>query len=282
MKARIITDSACDLPAEVLNNYNIPFASLTIAFDDGTFHDGKDLTKDEFYFRLIEKKQFPKTSQPSPQAFYELIKNTLDQGLEAVVITISSNLSGTYDSANMAKNMFSEEDRKNVYIVDTLSASMGQGLLVLEACKMARNDMSGRKIAENLNRLRHKVVSCFTIDTFEYLLKGGRINKLQAVLGSMLDIKPILQITPDGKLSVTEKVRGRKKALSKLLDLFQRGENFDSKTIGLVHARAPEEIQTLAHKIKEKFGVKEVIIGEMSATIGTHTGPGCLGVFFFE
>jgi len=283
MKARIITDSANDLPEELLDKYNIPFASLTIAFDDETtLRDGKDLSRDEFYFRLVEAKQLPKTSQPSPQAFYEIIEETLAQNLEAVVITLSSGLSGTFGSAQMAKKMFSEEEQQKIHIMDTLAASIGQGILVLEAARMAEKDMSGQEIVEGIQSMRQKMDSVFTIDTFEYLLKGGRITKMQAVLGTMLDIKPLLEVTSEGKLKVCEKVRGKKKSFARMLEIIdQRGKDLGSQTIGIVHARAPEDAKILVSKIVEKFEPREIIVGEMSATIATHTGPGCLGVFFY-
>lgn len=283
MKAKIITDSASDLPQKLIDQYQIEFTSLTIAYDDKTFQDGKDLSRDEFYFRLIEAKQIPKTSQPSPQAFYQLIKATLDQDLETVIITLSSGLSGTYDSARIARDQFSPDQQKRIHIVDTLNASIGQGLLVYEAAKMAKDGFSGSEIADRIIQRRQQLNSIFTVDTFEYLLKGGRVSKFKATLGTILDIKPILYVDPEGKLAVLEKVRGRKKAISRLLDIMaEKGKDLSGQTVGIVHARALEDAQKLADEIKSRFGSKEIIIGELSATIGTHTGPGCMSVFFYS
>mgnify|MGYP000959970864 CR=1 FL=1 len=283
MKVKVITDSANDLPKKIIDFYNIQYASLTVTFDDEvTFNDGKDLSRDEFYFRLIEAKQLPKTSQPSPQAFYELMEEALAQDLEVVVITLSSALSGTYNSALMAKNMFPEEKQQKIHIIDSLAASMGQGLLVLAAAKMAQDDMSGDEITKNIYTLRSKLRCIFTVDTFEYLLRGGRITKVQAVLGTMLDIKPLMKVTPEGTLAVFEKVRGKKKAFTRLMDVMaEMGKDLSSQTVGIVHTRAPEEANTWAQKIRELYNVKDIIIAEMSATIGTHTGPGCIGIFFY-
>ncbi|MGI6425634.1 MAG: DegV family protein [Tepidanaerobacteraceae bacterium] len=283
MKIKIITDSSNDLPQEILDRYEIDFASLTIAFDDEAFHDGKNLSRDEFYFRLIEAKQYPKTSQPSPQAFYDLIKDALDKGYEVLVITLSSALSGTYESACIAKKQLNAEEQEKVHIVDTLAASIGQGLLVYEAAKMAEQGMSAIEICEKITALRQKLESIFTVDTLEYLLKGGRISKFKATLGTMLDIKPILFIDSNGKLVILEKVRGRKRAYSRLLDIMdEKGKNLSQQTVGIVHSRALQEAQKLANEIKSRFDCKDIIIGELSATIGTHTGPKCIGLFFYH
>lgn len=283
MKCKVITDSANDLPQEILDTYDIKYAPLAIIFEDGTFLDGKELSRDEFYHRLVNAKQIPRTSQPTPQSFYDLIKQVLSQELEAVVITLSSGLSGTYDSARMAKAEFPPEEQKKIYLIDSLAASTGQGLLVYEAAKMAQNNKAGAEIAEAIELLKTKLASIFTVDTFEYLLKGGRISKVQAVLGTVLDIKPILHLNAEGKIEALEKVRGKRKAVTRLLELMaEKGKDLARQTVGVVHAHVPEEAAKLASNIKQRFHVKEVVVGELSASIGSHTGPGCLAVFFYK
>jgi len=283
LKSRIITDSANDLPEELLKKYDIKFAPLSIAFEDDVFQDCVDLSREQFYSRLIEEKQIPRTSQPSPQAFFDLIKDVLAKGLDAVVITLSSGLSGTYSSAVMARDMFSPEEQKRIFLVDSLSASLGLGLLVYEAAKLAQEGMAGKEIAEKIEQLKRRMTPIFTVNTFEYLLKGGRINKVQAFFGTVLDIKPILTLNSEGKIEALEKVRGRKKAISRLLDIMaEKGRDLEKQSVGVVHAHALEEARELANSVKSRFNVKEIIIGELSASIGTHTGPGCLSVFFYR
>lgn len=283
LKAKIITDSANDLPEEILEKYGIRFAPLSITFDNETFLDGVDLTREKFYDRLINASQIPRTSQPSPSAFYELIKATLEKGFEAVVITLSSGLSGTHDSALMAKAEFGPREQEKIHIVDSLSASTGQGLLVYEAAKMAEEGRTASEIAQVIEQLKHKLASIFTVDTFEYLLKGGRVTKVQAFLGTVLDIKPILHLNAAGKIEPLEKVRGKRKAVARLLELMaEKGGDLSRQTVGVVHAHVPDEAVRLAEQIKEKFHVMEVVIGELSASIGSHTGPGCLAVFFYQ
>jgi len=283
LKSKIITDSANDLPEELLKKYDIKFAPLSIAFEDEVFQDCVNLSREQFYSRLIEEKKIPQTSQPSPQAFYNLIKDVLSQGLDAVIITLSSGLSGTYSSAVMAKDMFSFEEQQRIFLVDSLSASLGLGLLVYEAAKLAQNGMTGKEIADNIEQLKGRMTPIFTLNTFEYLLKGGRINKVQAILGTVLDIKPILTLNSEGKIEALEKVRGRKKAISRLLAIMaEQGRDLENQSVGVVHAHVLAEAQELANSVKSRFNVKEVIIGELSASIGTHTGPGCLSVFFYR
>lgn len=283
MKAKIITDSANDLPQEILDTYNIKYAPLAITFEDRTFLDGVELSRDEFYHRLVNAKQSPRTSQPTPQSFYDLIKQVLSQGLEAVIITLSSGLSGTHDSARMAKAEFSPEEQQKIHLVDSLSASTGQGLLVYEAAKMAQSGRSGAEITNTIEQMKTRLASVFTVDTFEYLLKGGRVTKVQAFLGTVLDIKPILHLNAEGKIEALEKVRGKRKAVARLLEIMaEKGKDLARQTVGVVHAHVPEEAAKLANSIKERFHVKEVVIGELSASIGSHTGPGCLAVFFYR
>ncbi|MCR4432365.1 MAG: DegV family protein [Tepidanaerobacteraceae bacterium] len=283
MKAKIITDSANDLPEEILKKYDIKFAPLSIAFEDGTFLDGVDLSREQFYERLINARQIPRTSQPSPRAFYDLMKDALQQGLEAVVITLSSGLSGTYESALAARAELEKKEQERIHIVDSLAASTGQGLLVYEAAKMAQSGKSASEIAEAVEELKGRLCSIFTVDTFEYLLKGGRVTRMQAFIGTVLDIKPVLHLDSSGRIVPLEKVRGKRKASARLLEIMaEQGRDLDRQTVGIVHAHAPEEAARLAEQIKSRFNVRELVIGELSASIGTHTGPGCLSVFFYR
>jgi len=283
LKSRIITDSANDLPEEILERMGIRFAPLAITFEEGTFLDGVDLSRGQFYEKLINARQIPRTSQPSPRAFYDLMEDALEKGLEAVVITLSSGLSGTYESALMAKAEFPGEEQEKIHIVDSLSASTGQGLLVYEAAKMAESGVSASEIAQTIEGLKRKLASVFTVDTFEYLLKGGRVTRIQAFIGTVLDIKPVLHLDPAGKIVPLEKVRGKRRAVARLLEIMaEQGRDLSRQTVGVVHAHVPEEAAALAEQIKAKFNVKEAVIGELSASIGTHTGPGCLSVFFYR
>ncbi len=284
MKAKIISDSGNDLPDELLKKYDIKCAPLSITFEDGnTYLDKIELSREEFYNKLINSNLIPKTSQPTPQAFFELIKQTLQDNFEAVVVTLSSGLSGTYESACIAKSWFSEEEQKKIYIIDSLSAATGEGLIAYEAAKMAQRGETGEEIAKTIKGLKSRLKSIFTVDTFEYLVKGGRVTKAKGFLGKVLNIKPILMLDKEGKIGTIEKIRGKKKAVKRLLEIMEKhGQNLEDQTVGIVHSRVYEEALELSKEIKSRFNVKDVIIGELSASIGTHTGPGCIAVFFYS
>jgi DegV family protein with EDD domain len=281
-KVRVITDSANDLPDEYLERYGIQFAPLSITFDKDTLYDRVSLTREEFYRRLHEEDKLPRTSQPSPEAFYNLMKEVVDQGSEAVVITLSSGLSGSYNSACLAKDMFTEQMRQKIYIVDSLSASMGQGLLVLKAARLAEEGENAGKIAQTIEESSHCMKSIFTVDTFEHLLKGGRVTKVQAFFGKVLDIKPVLQLDSEGKIVPMEKVRGKKKALGRMLEILEeKGDEAKNATVGISQFLAEDDALRVAEKMKERLKVKEVVIGKFSASIGAHVGPGCVSIFFY-
>jgi DegV family protein with EDD domain len=281
-KVTVITDSANDLPNKYLERYGVKFAPLSITFDKESFYDRVTLTYEDFYKRMHEMDELPRTSQPSPEAFYNLMKEAIDQGYEAVVITLSSGLSGSHNSACLAKDMFTEQMQKKIHIVDSLTASMGQGLLVLKAARLSEEGESAEKIAKVVIESRSCIKSIFTVDTFEYLLKGGRVTKVQAFFGTVLDIKPILHLDSQGKIFPMEKVRGKKKALIRMLEMLEEmGNEAKNTTLGISHFLSEDDALRIANKMKERFKIKEVVVGKLSASIGTHVGPGCIAIFFY-
>jgi DegV family protein with EDD domain len=200
---------------------------------------------------------------------------------EVIVITLSSGLSGTWESACAAKATFSAEEQNRIFLVDSRSASTGEGLLVLRAARLAEAGESGAGIAAMLEKERAHLASIFTVDTLENLRKGGRINRIQAFLGTVLEIKPVFELDAAGRIAVREKIRGRRKAVRRLLEIMaEEGKNLAAQVVGIAHGHVAEAAEELAQAIRERFRVREVVTGEISATIGTHTGPGCLAVFF--
>lgn len=283
MAVKIITDSACDLPPELFTRYGIKFASLSVTFPDRTYTDGVDLSREEFYERLADAAALPTTAQPSPHAFTVLIREALAGVNEVVVVTLSAGLSGTWESARAARESFSLEDKKRVFLVDSRTASTGQGLLVLRAAQLAEEGKGGAEIAEVLERERASLASVFTVDTLENLRKGGRISRIQALLGTVLEIKPVLELDREGRIVAREKVRGRRKAVRRLLEIMaEEGKNLAEQVVGIAHGHVLEAAEELERAIRERFNVRDVVIGEISPTIGTHTGPGCLAVFFYR
>lgn len=281
LTVRVITDSACDLPPELFGTYEIKFASLAVTFADRTFTDGVDLTRAEFYARLAAGGALPVTAQPSPHAFAVLLKEALAEADEVVVVTLSSGLSGTWDSACTAKAGFSAAEQQRIFLVDSRSASTGEGLLVLRAVRLAEAGKSGAEIAATLEEERAHLASIFTVDTLENLRKGGRISRIQAFLGTVLEIKPVFELDAEGRIVVRQKIRGRRKAVRRLVEIMaEEGKNLAAQVVGIAHGHVAEAAEELAQTIRAKFAPREVITGEISATIGTHTGPGCLAVFF--
>jgi DegV family protein with EDD domain len=278
-KVKIITDTACDLTLDFLKEKGIRVVPMTINFSDHSYEDGINLSRDEFYKLLAASAKLPTTAQPNPGVFIKEIKEVTDQGDEAIVITISTGMSGTYDSALMARDQLAKKEQVSVF--DSRTASLGQGLLVIKAQEMADAGLEKKEIVKELIKIRSRLYSVFTLDTLEYLEKGGRVSKVQAVVGEILKVKPILHVNKEGQIIAGEKVRGRRRAIKRILDIMaEDGRELFKQLITIGHSRCQEEAENFAAEIKRLYGVKDIVIGELSSTVGTHTGPGCLVVFF--
>ncbi|MGI6366084.1 MAG: DegV family protein [Bacillota bacterium] len=279
-KVALVTDSAADLPREVVERHQIIVVPLYVNWKGETYKDGEDIGPDAFYPLLRTEKVLPSTSQPTPGTYLELFEDLLAQGKDVLCLTLSSGLSGTYSSAITARGMLQDQER--VAVVDTLAASIGQGLLVLEAARLAE---AGKDLRDILSHLREKISrlrSIFTIDTLENLVKGGRLSAFQGGLGMLLDIKPVLHLDEHGKIAPLTKVRSRKKALVQLLaEVEKQGADLRGQIMGVSHARDPETGAEMAALLMEKFGAAQVVVGEIGAVIGTHTGEGCIALFFY-
>lgn len=274
---QIIIDSMIDMPKDILDRYNIIVMPLTIIFEDGEYKDGVDLTGKQFYEKLSQSKDLPKTSQISPNIFIEVFKKVLDEGKEILCINGSSKASGTYQSAVVAKSSL-ESDKIEVF--DTMALSFGAGMFVYEAAKMADAGKSLKEIVEFLNTMKAHVEHIFTVDTLEYLKKGGRLNPMKATIATMLNIKPILTVV-DGLVESLDKVRGSKKVIGKMIEMAEeRGKTFEDKVVGISHANCSDTLELLKKQIIKKLNPKEIIITEIGCTIGTHVGSGTLAIFF--
>ena len=275
----VITDSACDLAPEELGRLGVVAIPLTVSFGQEAFMDGVDLSRDEFYTLLMSSKEPAKTAQPSPGAFaaaYDQVLRTKDQVL---VICLSAGLSGTYESAFLART--GAKDPERITVFDSRAASIGQALMVIEAAERVKAGQSMEAILAYLEDFRDRLASLFTLDTLEYLVRGGRLGRAQGMVGAMLNIKPILQLDRDGRIVPREKVRGRKQAIERLMEIVAgESRNLPGQRVGICHSRAAGEASELARLMKGRFKVGEIVIGEISATIGSHVGPGCLAVFF--
>ncbi|MPM29649.1 Protein DegV [bioreactor metagenome] len=279
MGIRIVIDSTSDVTDEIIEKYNLKMVPLTVNFENESFLDKVELSSSEFFEKLEKAEKLPTTSQVSPGAFVEAFSEILLEGDQILGIFLASEFSGTYDSARIAKDMIGSD---NIRIIDSRSVCLGTFSLILEAIKLVNEKKTIDQIVAELEATKDKVVAIAGLDTLKYLEKGGRLSKGQAVVGSILNIKPVIEIK-DGKLAVIEKVRGKNKTI-KWIDESIEKNNYDlsDKTVLLFHARSYDQLKVLRETIEEKYKIKEIIEQEIGPVIGTHAGPGVLGVSFLN
>lgn len=278
---QIITDSGCDLPQSLLDTLGVKSVPLYVNFRGAEQPDSVDEGIKELYDGLRGGEKAT-TSAVNPDRWAAMIETSLAEGKDAVVIVFSSGLSTTYQSAVIAGQELTEKypDRK-VYVVDSLCASLGQGLLVWYACRKRDEGMSAPELAKWLEENRRNLCHWFTVDDLMYLKRGGRISAATAVLGTMLSIKPVLHMDDEGHLINVSKARGRKASIDALARKFSELDGgFDNSTVFISHGDCEEDAKYLAEKVKAEYGVKEVVIGYVGAVIGSHSGPGTLAFFF--
>ena len=278
---QIITDSGCDLPQSLLDTLGVKSVPLYVNFRGAEQPDSVDEGIKELYDGLRGGEKAT-TSAVNPDRWAAMIEHSLAEGKDAVVIVFSSGLSTTYQSAVIAGQELTEKypDRK-VYVVDSLCASLGQGLLVWYACRKRDEGMSAPELAKWLEENRRNLCHWFTVDDLMYLKRGGRVSAVTAMVGTMLSIKPVLHVDDEGHLINVSKARSRKASILALANkLKELGDGFDNSTVFISHGDCQEDAQYLAEKLKAEYGVKEVVIGYVGAVIGSHAGPGTLAFFF--
>ncbi len=281
MSYRIITDSASDLPAQLLSQLDIDVIPLTLMFRGEEWKDTTDEGLKTVYDGL-RAGDVATTSAINPDGWAARIESVLATGQDALVLAFSSGLSTTYQSAVIAAQELSEKyPQRTVKVVDTLCASLGQGLLVWYTCKHRDAGMSLEELTQWCEDNKLNLCHWFTVDDLMYLKRGGRVSAATALLGTVLNIKPILHVDDEGHLISVSKVRGRKTSIEALAkkvgELGLAGKN---DTMFISHGDCEEDAQTLAKILKEKYGAKEVVIGYVGAVIGSHAGPGTLALFF--
>ncbi len=277
-KIKVITDSTADLPKDIAQQFEITILPMTTSFNGVDYRDGIDLTNAEFYTLLANSPELPHTSQHSPQFLADAYREAMADGSSVLAIHLSSGLSGTVQNAYLAKELLNNPP--GLCVFDSLSASLGQGLLAYRAAELAQAGLSLDETAAKVTDLRGRMRANFVVNTLKYLLKGGRVNRLQATVGSVLDIKPILKISQQGLLDQVDKTRGRKAALRRLMAIVEEQGDLSQQIVGISHALCPEDAEQIKETLLERFGAKKVIVGEIGAVIGTHVGPGTLAIFF--
>jgi DegV family protein with EDD domain len=277
---KIVTDSSADIPKALLDELGITVVPLKVHFGEETYVEGVDITAETFYPKLVSSDRLPTTSQPSPADFLEAYKKlATEPGDEIISLHISSALSGTYQSAVLAKQLL--EEQIPVHIVDTRYASFGHGVMVVTAARMAREGKSAEEILEAVAKKREGSQIYFIVDTLQYLYKGGRIGKASALFGSLLNIKPILTVDEAGEVAPVDKVRGQKNALSRMIELLEKDMAGRNMELYVGHAAAPEMAQQLKDLIVSRLNVEPKMFIDVGPIIGTHAGPGTLAVFAF-
>lgn len=277
-KIKVITDSTADLPKDIAQQFEITILPMTTSFNGVDYRDGIDLTNAEFYTLLANSPELPHTSQHSPQFLADAYREAMADGSSVLAIHLSSGLSGTVQNAYLAKELLNNPP--GLCVFDSLSASLGQGLLAYRAAELAQAGLSLDETAAKVTDLRGRMRANFVVNTLKYLLMGGRVNRLQATVGSVLDIKPILKISQQGLLDQVDKTRGRKAALRRLMAIVEEQGDLSQQIVGISHALCPEDAEQIKETLLERFGAKKVIVGEIGAVIGTHVGPGTLAIFF--
>lgn len=271
---RVVTDSACDLPPAVVDELGIEIVPLTIRFGDEEFVDRRDLSPSEFWARCANSPLLPETAAPSPGAFEQAYRSLAGQGADGIVaITLSGEVSATLQAAELAAQ--SVQPDIAVKVIDSKLVSMAQGLVVIAAAKMAAAGKGLDDVVGAATDLIPRIRLYGALDTLENLKKGGRVGSAQALLGSMLSIKPIIEIR-DGKVEPESKQRTRSKALAYLVEKI-RGQNIEQ--LAVLHGSAPD-IEDFLDMVSDVFPRDDIIVGEVGSVVGTHAGPRVMGVGF--
>lgn len=278
---QIITDSACDLPAEKLTELGVLAAPLTLNHRGQTRDDSVGVGIEALYEDL-RAGEVATTSAVNPDRWAKTMEPVLEQGKDALIIAFSSGLSTTYQSAVIAAQELGEKyPQRKIVVVDSLCASLGQGLLVWYACRKRDEGAGLEEVAQWLEDNKLHLCHWFTVDDLMYLKRGGRVSATTALVGTMLKIKPVMHMDNEGHLINMAKARGRKASIEALADkVSQLGEGYDNRTMFICHGDCLEDAKYLERLVREKYGVEEVLIGYTGAVIGSHSGPGTLALFF--
>jgi DegV family protein with EDD domain len=275
----IVTDSTVNVPAELVKKYNLTVAPQILVWGEETLQDGVDIQPDEFYKRLKTAKTMPSTSQVSPATMQSLFQPLVDQGLDVLGIFISTKLSGTIPSALQAKDAMGK-DGERVTVIDSQSTAMGTGFQILA---VARASEAGASLAEcvALAEKAHQYTGVFfAVDTLEFLHRGGRIGGAQRFIGSALNLKPILAII-DGRVEGIERIRTKSKAHDRVLELvIEKVKGKSNIRLAALHANAAEDAKVLLDRICRELTPVETIFTEVSPVVGTHAGPGTVGLAY--
>jgi DegV family protein with EDD domain len=274
----VATDSTANIPDEFVDDLNIHVIPQCLNWEGETFLDGIDITPSEFYQRLGQAKELPTTSQPSAGEFHEFFGKLADENQAIIGVFISEHLSGTIDSALTAADMMPDFP---IEIIDSQSASMGLGFLAMAVARALKEGSTYKEAAQLARELIPFTHAIFVVDTLEYLHRGGRIGGAQRLLGSLLSMKPLLHLE-EGRIEPLARIRTKRKAVEKLLDVVAADtEGKGNLHASVIHAAAPEDAERFKQQVIERLDPVELIISELSPVVGTHTGPGLVGMGYY-
>ncbi|HQA07073.1 MAG TPA: DegV family protein [Syntrophomonadaceae bacterium] len=274
----LLTDSACDLPKELIERFRIKVLPLSVIYPEKTYHDRINIQPQEVYERMPD--EIPTTSMPTPQEVSNLLEEIRQEGFTHVLaLHLSSALSGTFD---MVQAMAREFEDLVIKVLDTRTLSIGTGWMVLEAARDIASGLGFTKTIDNIQQLQSRVKVYYVLETLEYLRRGGRIGSVAAMLGQFLHLKPIISVDEEGKYYTYAKARGRKKSIEKLAEIVEHAVQKGPIKLAVMHGGAREEFQRLLERFQQLPNIKELIASDISPALGVHTGPGLLGVCVVE
>lgn len=275
----VLVDSSSDIPQDIAQKEGIVVVPMPVTINGQTFLEGVEIFPETFYAQFRTLQELPKTSQPNPATLKEKYEEILAHGDEVVAIHLSSGLSSTFSTAQMIRDMCSSPEK--IHIIDSLGASFGYGLFAIQVNQLLKEAPSWNEAEQRILELRDQMRYIFTIDALEYLVKGGRVSKTAGFVGGLLDVKPVLHMTRDGKIEPFGKVRSRKAALRKLIEvMLQEIEHPEEQIIGISHAHCFEDAKAFADEIRTQVNVQDIIISEIGCVVGSHTGPGTIALFY--
>lgn len=283
MALKIVTDSASDIPRWVIEKYGLHVIPTPVVIDDKDYFDGQTIFPEEFY-NILRSGKDVKTYHINSQMFYDNFLPYAQRGDEVIYICFSTGIAGTYNAANIAKTELLEEYPDfDLTIIDSKCASMGFGLATYYALKMQQAGAGKEELIKAIQWYCDHMEHIFTVKTLEYLLKGGRLSRTSAFAGSLLDIKPIIEVNDLGALEPIEKIRGRQKSLKRLVEIVgERGKDLTNQIVGIVHGDDAETMEAVKEMLKNTYGCRHFMDNYIGCAIGAHTGPGIIGIVFLN
>lgn len=278
----IITDGSCDLPIEVIEKYDIKLIPLHFRFEDNIEYGSERTMDSEEFYRRLENGEIAKTSAASPSSAMELLKEELDKGNDIICVALSSSLSCTFNNIRMASlELLDSYPDRRITVIDSLTASMAMGMMVIKACMMRDEKYSYDQIIDYLNENKHSYHVEFYVNDLQYLARGGRLNPAIAKIGGIIGIKPILSVTDNGTLEDVCKARKTSGATKKIKERFLASP-VEKEMICILHSNNLDKALTLKADLELEQSFAQVFITELSPTIGSHTGPECLGLAYIK